>query len=383
MIARFLNSLLIVVALFAAAALAVDENPTYPYGYRTFVTRFNKWSTIHGRRWLDGTYKTKPANGQYEPWYGWRKAAEHFGDPSGTFERYATAVGDSRRDAYFLKNDGRINSIFAYTEGFARDWVLNHDTLSRDAVVLASRNASFAANTKPLSGLHHQSRSRECMYTAFSYLMAEVHCGAGHRPRMMKLLELALGDVGSVVNGTDVHPNNGIVTLTNGGHIEQWLGSYTTDASGEYVRGSHSFAATDYAPFMGGLTAYWLIRHNEHAAAGHINGGKLTADERVLPKLIRLADATWNECWEKVPRSESFYLRPSQSQSAPDLNNVIFPYFAWLYLKTGESRFRTRCDRIFHGSRNAYLTGSKQFNQYIRWTFDGLTWYSQGVATWK
>ena len=110
---------------------------------------------------------------------------------------------------------------------------------------------------------------------------------------------------------------------------------------------------------MVGLTAHALMMYEER-----------TGDTRVLPALSNALDNLWNAAWD--PSSESFLYvdRPSTEglpEPAPDLNQLIAPAYAWVYLRTAEPRFRDRADAIFAGGvRNAWLGGPKQFNQSYR-----------------
>ena len=49
---------------------------------------------------------------------------------------------------------------------------------------------------------------------------------------------------------------------------------------------------------------------------------------------------------------------------AGDLNGLMVTPFAWLARVTGEAKYHGQGDAVFAGLvRNAYLPGSKQFNQ--------------------
>lgn len=358
---------------------------TYPTGYNTFVNLFNARKTIMGQYWSGTTPNW--AYGEREQWRGWRKAAEHFGDPGNVLEGYAQKSGDAWRDDYLLPNNGGLPGYYIYTDGFTQDWLLNGDTNSRNAVILQSINGSYAADYTPLSWTSGEGASREVAYNALGYINAEVHIGQPHRKRLMAFVDLILGDVNDSVHYIYGSSQVNGVRLNNGGHFEQWLGTYTTDTNGNYVSGTHNFAATDYGPFMAGYSAWTMIKFNKEAAAGNINGGAVSPDPRFLPKLIRIADATWNEYW--VPADSSLRYRWTSVGGAPDVANDVFPFYAWLYTQTCEERFRARAEMIFNGSKNSYganggsnpAVGFKQWNDYIRHTFDGLEWYADGIAS--
>jgi hypothetical protein len=105
----------------------------------------------------------------------------------------------------------------------------------------------------------------------------------------------------------------------------------------------------------------------------------------------RLFDAIWNEYWvDKAAYGNGKwdeairYRWIGDHVGFPQLNNLVFPMYAWLYLKTGDERHRERAEKLFNGSVKAEALsweaagGAKAFHQLIRWTFDGLKWYQAG-----
>ena len=380
--------------------LALANDPQYPSRYDDWIAEAVLTADFHGDQWVDGTDYAEDGNaaffyGQYEPWYGFRKLAEHLGGDA-ELEAQAVAAGDAWRDLYSVANGGGIPGSYNYTQGLALDWTLNGDTTSRDAVTTQAVTASYALTATPIQFTEYETYSRETAYAAMGYIMAEVKCGASYNDRLEALRDLMLGDVDDEV----IH-NTVTVNLEVGGHIEQWLGSYITDSNGDYVSGSHNFAdgtlvdtyEEGYAPFMGAITAWTLIHDYDESA--NINGG-VTPDTRTIAKLVRLADATWNEYWISGDQSMKYrwaFGDTGLPRTAGDvaLNNIMFPWYSWLYLRTGDSRHRERAAALFNGTVDyeslTTRTGTppagntvKEFNQLIRWTFDGLAWYSAGVT---
>ena len=385
---RAAKLLMLALAILAPYALCAWAKPVvmyrssqqYPSGYDEWIEQIELTADWHGDQWVDDTYTVNPSGfGQYEPWFGFRELARHLGGDA-ELEAQAVAAGDSWRDDYSIFNSGAVTGYYHYTDGLRVDWVSNADTTSRDALIDQAVSASYAQGSSSAT-MKDEAFSREVAYAVLGYINSEVYCGEAHNARMEPMIELMLAGAGASV---DI---GGASTLTDGGHIEQWLGDYTTDSSGDYVSGSTNFVTHDYAPFFAAITAHTLIRHYELAAS--INGG-ITPDVRTVEKLTRLADATWNECWEAEAGSQSMYLRPSQSQAAPVLNGMIFRWYAWLYKVTGEPRFKTRAEQLFNGMltvtnlTNRVSVGNsnacKEVNQMLRWTFLGLDDYAEGVG---
>ena len=398
---RFILMLFAFVAsLDAAAETVIVHRISYPSGYSAWITDAVATAKYHGARWSAGTYSSTIDNaityGQYEPWYGFRRLASHIGGDA-LLETYAEASEDAWRP-YSTDDSGAVPGYRNYTDGFRLDWVQNGDTVTRDALIDQAVSAAYAFGSSS-STMKDEFYSREVAYAVLGYINSEVYCGQAHNSRMEPMVELMLADAGASVN------INGASTLTNGGHIEQWLGSLTTDSSGTVTGGTHKFnlngwdGATPgagvqqgFAPFMGAITGWTLISHYENAAS--INGG-ITPDTRTIPKLVRLFDAMWVYYWVEADASMKYRWfeadgTTQRTDGAPALNNEMAPIYWWLYKQTGDVRHLQRGDALFNGtvgyealtyrgvSTASYL--SKEFNELLRWTIDGLQWRAEGVA---
>ncbi len=385
-----LNALFGVAAVFAEQVVvhrAAVEPSSVPTGYTEWITEAIATAKYHGARWSNGAYLANVVTyGQYEPWYGYRRLAQHIGGDA-ALETYAEAAEDGWRP-YSVNNSGGIPGYYHYTDGFRLDWTQNADTASRDALIDQAVSASYTIGSSAAI-MKDEGKNREVAYAVLGYINSEVYCGTAHNARMEPMLELMLADVGASVN------ISGATTLTSGGHIEQWLGTITTDADGNITGGLHNFTVggidegnAGFAPSVGGaVTAYTLIRHYELAAS--INGG-ITPDARIPAKLVRLFDAMWPYYW--VAADEAMKYRYTSTSGAPALNNMMAVVYWWLYKETGDIRHLERGDALFNGTvgydslvaRPAVTTpplyNVKEFNELTRWTIDGLEWRAEGVA---
>lgn len=371
----------------------------YPTGYSSWIADAELTAKHHGARWLAGTYSATIDNaiifGQYEPWYGFRRLASHLGGDV-DLETYAEAAEDAWRP-FSTDDSGQVPGYYHYTDGFRVDWVQNADTVSRDALIDQAVSASYTTGSSSAT-MKDEFYSREVAYAVLGYINSEVFCATSHNTRMEPMLELILADVGASVN------INGSTTLSAGGHIEQWLGSLTTNSSGDVTGGTHNFdiggwdgstpdtgVEQGFAPFMGAITGWTLIAHYENAAS--INGG-ITPDARIITKLVRLFDAMWAYYWVEADASMKYrWFEPDgvteRTDGAPALNNEMAPIYWWLFKQTGSIRHLQRGDALFNGTNGyesltyrgvstaAYL--SKEFNELLRWTIDGLEWRAEGV----
>jgi len=398
--------------LDAAAEPVIVHRVANPSGYAAWIVEAVATAKYHGARWSAGTYSDSSPGptpldevvsyGQYEPGYGYLRIAQYIGGDA-ELEGYANDANDEWRDLYSIAQSGAITGFRHYTDTLRLDWTENGDTTSRDALITQA-TASVLAAGGVMSGaddIRSEARSREVAYSVVGYINSELHAAQAHNSRMLPYVALMLGDVDE-----DVTIGMTTANLDSGGHIEQWLGNYVTNsATGDYVSGSTNFVSTNFAPFMGAITAHALSRYYDNAA--DINGG-ITPDARTVTKVERLFDAIWNQTWGVVnnaPDNDSFYYRPDDydgdgTVNASDgddsdyetysVNNMLAFGYWWLYKQTGEIRHLTRGDAAFNASLGCdslsyrgvsteiYL--SKEFNELTRWTIDGLEIRAEGVA---
>ncbi|WP_447979418.1 LEPR-XLL domain-containing protein [Candidatus Nitrospira bockiana] len=254
--------------------------------------------------------------------------AKYTGDRS--WEATAQLAEKFYRDGYVLPNNGKIAGFMNFTRGLRMDYERTGDTVSRDAVLKIAQNASFAAET-PLEWTVDINRSREVAYAIMSYLNAEA-LGAAPRTRKGALIDQAIG------------------------HIDQWFVSNT---------------ASYMNPFMVGLTMQALIQAYEAAPS-----------TRIYDAIKIGVDSLWSRAW--IPTAKAFYyVSTDPAKAAPDLNLLIAPAYGWMYLKTGNVKYRDRGDAIFAGGVNgAWLSNGKQFDQNYMASFDYVTWRAQAEARW-
>jgi hypothetical protein len=228
---------------------------------------------------------------------------------------------------YVRANNGAVAGWYIFTRGLLLDWQRNGDVESKNALVLVSKNASYAGEATPSSWTQPELRSREVAYNIEAELDAE-RVGEPHRARTDLLISQALG------------------------HIDQWIAGLSSDG----------VTVPDFAPFMLGLTCDALIEAN----AAH-------PDSRILPKVIQGLEYAWQNAW--IASANAFYYRKLTGTSpAPDLNLLIAPAYSWVWKQTGDSKWRDRADAIFAGGvAGAWLGNPKQFNQNYRLSFEYVT----------
>lgn len=241
----------------------------------------------------------------------------------------AKAAEDIYANQYALPNKGLVPGYWNFTEGLTQRYLKTGDKRAKDAALIISKNAAYAAEYTPVEWTKDSVLSREVAYAIIGYLNAE-ELGDGIRARLEEFVDVALG------------------------HLDQWF---------------FSRSAPSFRSFMVGLNFTALSEYHQK-----------TGDPRIIPALTRAADELWKRAW--VQSAQAFMYDSAKTDSgdqtpAPDLNLIIAPAYAYLYHQTGEQRFLDRGDAIFAGGvRNAFLDNPKQFNQNYRWSFDYVKWRS-------
>jgi hypothetical protein len=255
------------------------------------------------------------------------------------------------RDSYVIPNNGAANGFTVFTNGLRKDWEMNGNSTSRQAIFDLSRNAAYNSASTPIEETESTLFSRENAYRIIAELDARA---VGYTPRLVldSWLDQAIR------------------------HIDQWV----VDETAPYVR-----------PFMVSLTAKALIQAYEEYPE--------YPGRSSIPTKIGLAyDYIWNCCWLPLdggnPRSRSFKYTdrtgfdPEDNLGQPDLNGLIVAPYGWLYKVTGDSKWRTRGDDVwqgliatydefgfwvrgpFFGPKSTSSSGAKQFNQTYQWSWD-------------
>lgn len=218
-----------------------------------------------------------------------------------------------------------------FPKGLHDHFVRTGDLRSLQGVVDLATKSAFANSATDPAWSDSWEYSREMAYIMDAYVYHH-NLGSDH-----PLIPVALGDIF--------------------GHFDQWFVSKTSGI---------------VKPFMVGLSAEALIEYYTH----------VSPDPRILTTLQLAADWMWDRAW--VPSARAFqygvcrqskYNKECNQGPSPDLNMLIAPMYAWLYMKTGDVKYQERGDAIFSGGVDlAYLGSGKHFSQNYRWSFAYVTW---------
>lgn len=224
---------------------------------------------------------------------------------------------------YVFELHGRVPGWRVFPEGLYMHFERSGDEQSKEAAILLSKSTPYAS----VGGGAGEEYSRETAYCINAYLVAEA-LGEPRHPQLEQAVEYALG------------------------HIDQW-----------FVQNS----SMNWAPFMFGLTCEALISYHD----------TVSKDPRILPAIKMGLEECWKQAW--IEEQQAFFYRADNpTNAAPDLNLLVAPAFGWVYLQTGETKYRDWGDELFAGGvLGARLGGGKQFSQNYRWSFDYVKWRTE------
>src|SRR5438034_2489088 len=176
------------------------------------------------------------------------------------------------RDNYVIRLNGRVPGHWNFTTGLALDYQINGDAQSKNAAILLSQNAAYAADGTTLAWTVDASGSREVTYAIRAYLNAE-KLGQPRRARLADLINQELGYVDQwFIFKTFRFPEIGICADVGATAV----GTY-------YIK-----------PFMVGLTMEGLIMAYD-----------ATGDARIPPASKICLDWLWANAW--VPADQSLW----------------------------------------------------------------------------
>ena len=239
---------------------------------------------------------------------------------------------------YVLSSNGAVQGWRVFPHGLQMDFERKGAAESRNAALLMAQNSAYSNS----GGAVSIDEMRETAYLINAYSIAE-ELGANEHHRLQRSVAFALG------------------------HLDQ----VAISKSDPKVK-----------PFMIALTFEALIRYYEK-----------TGDPRIPSVLKESAEFLWEESGAWDANSQSFryinqnFVGEDAPEPAPDLNLLIAPLFAWLYHKTGESKFQQWGDAAFAGGitedfdNDTFYEGGaclgctgKIFSQNYRWSIDYVQW---------
>lgn len=317
----------------------IIATPGPPVEKTTWESNMLHWGTIHGDYLSTNPTVDEKLNHVY---YDMSRVMYQIADYTAQDEpwnSYAKQAMKWFRDEYVIPNAGAVPGYQNFTTGLRLDFERTGDVGSKDAAILLSHNAMYAADWTDRNYVTHHCTNREVAYAILSYINAE-KLGEAKRPIRAEW-----------------------VTVSHT-YFAQWYDVTTWEG-------------WQISPFMCAITAQALIADWEE-----------TQDARCLPALTELAAWLWTAAYDPVTHALLYQLNPDNTsegglstQGAPDLNMIIAPLYSWLWQQTGDSVHRDRFDELLLGQANAYLAQGKQFDQNYWWAFQGMRWRESSPVT--
>jgi hypothetical protein len=257
---------------------------------------------------------------------------------------------------------GYIAGWSAFSTGLRMHYEQTGDPRSKDAVHLLATHG-WAADGGPTWGYPYM---REIAYAIMNHLDDEA-LGTPHRSRLDELVGTALQ------------------------HFDQMFVSKI--ALTKPYRGADNELA-GITPFMVGLEAQALIQYYEKYKDARIPSMIKTAADVLYEEVTPLGMRIWD------PKRGAFLydtIWGGGRNYEPGLNLLVVPLYGWVYMMTGETKYRDRGDEIWRegvqrahcasagnlcgsGGNGSYLWFGKQFNQSYMWSFRYIDWRKAGDA---
>lgn len=300
----------------------------------------------------------------YDGELGAYKLADYFGTTANYYD-YADNLNTAYAVNYGRAYSWGIPGYWAFGEGLAERYIRRADASAlSDLDDLCASAAYHVSGSLPVSNVDRHELSREWSYCVLNLI------------QLSRCQSLTAGQI----SRRDACYAD-LLTI-----LDDWAVGQT---------------ASYYRPFMGSILAHALISYYDYVA----NAGQKTT---IQSALATLATHTWDTCWDEAGQAFLYtdrvgvnppdtWAATEDGSPAPDLSMLIAPWYAWLWMKTSDTAWRTKAESIFNGglpiysgafwSSGAYLgTRSasnpigKHINQQMVWGTKYFDYIETGVS---
>lgn len=312
--------------------------------------------------WLANNNNPLNDGGLAQVYYDGELGFYRVGDNAGDYTLYSTHIQrayDAYVTYYVVPANGSVQGFRNFTAGQLED-VLR--STSRSAGALNSINLQLTNGAYVATGnCADPALSRECAYainTHINAIRAGISLSGAQTARLAQL------------------------KVWSQGHMDAWINN----------------TAPYFRPFMGAITMMALINHYTY----------IGADASTITRGVALANYAWSSCWKSTAgawgAANAFLYTdrtgfdPSDDKTQPDLNNLISPWWGWLYFQGQGATYRTQYDDIFQGgipvyngpfhdsgsylgTRSATNPSGKQYFQQLVYGPLGIAWAEAGDGT--
>ncbi len=267
----------------------------------------------------------------------WNEASVNYYDGARVYYQLAVLEADTTLNpcgdlvntsyrAYIDPNNGGLPGYRVFPQGLVMNYQMTMNPATLNSFNLLYKGGGYTI-WPDVSYIVDWAVSRETAFGIETNLWAQV-VGSAPNPHFQDLVEVAIG------------------------HFDQWFQSKSSPI---------------VQPFMVALSSEALIQYYDK-----------TKDTRVFPLLQMAADSLWANSWNVGCQCFNYYQDtppdPTHISLSQDLNGLIAPLYGWVYMMTGQTKYRDEGDQVFNGTLGAYLDGGKQFSQTYRWSGKYVDW---------
>jgi hypothetical protein len=269
--------------------------------------------------------------------FPWNEFGVDYYDGARVYYQIATLTGDNTFTPcgnmvntayrqYIDPNNGSLPGYRVFSQGLAMNYQATMDAGTLNSATLLGANSPYSF-WPDIIYIVDWSVSRETAYAVITNLVDQ---------------------------GLNIVPNPHFQDLVEAmmGQFDQWFQSKSSPI---------------VQPFMVALSVQAMIQYYDK-----------TKDPRVFPLVQMAADSMWANSWNVGCQCFNYYADtppdPTKISLSQDLNGLIAPVYGWVYMMTGNTKYRDEGDQVFNGTLGAYLDGGKQFSQTYMWSGKYVDW---------
>ena len=288
-----------------------------------------------------------------------------------TWYPYAAAAEVVRRDNYYLtilQGPYKASGHQRFMHGLYQDAVRTGDAISIAGIPLLRDEPSQSNpdTSGSAAGWWASGFSREIAYGLSGQVFAERYGHARNETRMATFVAMCLAHVNEWVTEVYIDPTN---------VLKPWMCGLTAEALIDYYQWEvdQGNSPDETIPnALKSLADFLMVATVQDG----VNAGKLmwVAD-------LGGSGGAWDDTGG-VGYGAFRYEDANAANPAPDLTLLVAPLFAWVFNHFGIESYITFGDLVWEGGvgLGAPFSAGKQFNQNYRWSFDYVTWRTEGYA---
>ncbi len=347
-----------------------------------------------GERWGQFLTDLDPAPGSYNEintnYYDGQRVFFQIADYTSQNEPWNTYAQEAERIYmnYLVPNNFGMPGYRRFAEGIYMDYVRTGDSFAYENIVKIRDNPAMseAGIRAFIPQWYRERRSREIAYALEAHIFAERVDHPRDEADVARYVTMALNHIKEWVSGEFGDPDKHrrapfMFGLTAEALIlfYEWELDNGRDPTALY---NHASVPTEFVPTL-------TIPEALKAMADYLYDEAVVESGDNIGKPMWVADlggtrGNWNDSGG-TGYATFRYEDINNGRPAPDLNLLIAPAYAWLFLHYGEMKYITIADQLFVSGVNLSNVNrnTKIFNQNYRWSFNYIKWRNEGFAKWN